>query len=87
MQTLAMLKLFDEVYSSQTKLCRVKQGREAHEVISTNDMFSKMICHPFYNFTENACLLHTYVLSFVDSKAQLRYFESPNAAVPPWLVL
>ena len=79
-----MLKSFGEVLSSQTKLCRVKQGRVAHEVISTNSkMFSEMICHPFYNFTENAYLVRACVLSIIDSKAQLRYLGSPNTAVPP----
>ena len=52
-----MLKPFDEVLSSQTKLCRVKQGREAYEVISTTGMFSEMICFLFSNFTENAYLV------------------------------
>ena len=50
-----MLKSFVGALASQTNVCSV--GREAHEVISTNIMFSEMICHPFYNFTENAYLL------------------------------
>ena len=54
MRTLAKLKSFVVVLASQTKLYRVKQEREAHEVISTNGVFSEMICHPFYKFTENA---------------------------------
>ena len=37
-----MLKSFVGVLASQTKLYRVKQGREAHEVISTIGMFSEM---------------------------------------------
>ena len=49
-----MLKSFFGVLASQKKLYRVKQGREAHEVISTNGMFSEMICHLF---TENAYLV------------------------------
>ena len=74
---------FNEVLSSQMKLCRVKQ-REAHEVISTNGMFflSEMICHPFYRERLPAACVCVCVLSFVDSKAQLRYLGSPNTAVP-----
>ena len=56
-----MLKLFVGVLASQTKLYRVKQGREAHEVISTNGMFSEMICHPF---AEYAYLLRTVCAVF-----------------------
>ena len=73
------LKLFDEVLSSQTKPCRVKQGRER----VSQGYFNKRCVFPFYNFTENAYLLRACVLSFVDSKAQLRYFGSLNAVVPP----
>ena len=43
---------------------------------------AELICHLFYNFTQNTYLLHACVLSLVDSKAQLQYLGSPNAAVP-----
>ena len=74
--------MFDEVLSSQTKLCRVKQGRERGSRGYFNNMF-------FWNdlsfvlqlYRER--LLAVCVLSFDDSKVQLRYLGSPNAVVPP----
>ena len=56
-----MLKSFDEVLSSQTKLCRVKQGTRKGErltrLFQQTVCFSEMICHLLYNFIENAYLL------------------------------
>ena len=74
-----MLKSFDKVLSSLTKLCRAKQGKEA------NSMFPEIINFVIrlYNLTENAYLLCVYMLSFIYSKAQLRYLGSSYIAVPP----
>ena len=74
-----MLKSIDEVLSSQTKLYRVKQGRERGPHGYLNKRYMYVFLKPFViRFIPAAC-----VLSFVDSKAQSRYLGSPNVAVPP----
>ena len=75
-----MLKSFDEVLYSQTKLCRVKQGRERglQGYLNKQYVFPEIIfviC--FIKKTLTCCMC---VLSFVDSKAQLRYLG--NVTVP-----
>ena len=78
-----MLKLFVRVLSSQM----TNKGERLTRLFQQTVCFPEMICHPFYNFTENAYLLCVCVLSLVDSKAQLPYLGSSNTAVLPWLVL
>ena len=81
-----MLKPF---VSSQTKVCRVKQQRERE---SLTRLFQQMVCFPIWFVIRSITLQRTLsccvrVLSFIDNKAQLRYFGNPNAIVPVVILL